>query len=272
MRKKAVVVVVTYYLPVKVSLKLTKNIAKTIFGDEWDLEYMIIKLAGGDRSSDNVSDCKNVEKFESNDDSMDMAGYELALNKAPVGVVYLMINDTIFNKHPYRMISLRLRKIVNLISECPTPCVGGVINPSTDVLFNEMSPKKHVSTFLMMLNKKGADAVKNEFLHNKSHGANGDEFENYQQSDLLVWIHLNAPRNPWSWNVKESLKKDSDLLRKKSKAVVLEQAITDAIFNKGGMVVPINYGLGFKAVSRVEMFFRLIVKRVHGLFKNELRD
>jgi hypothetical protein len=186
---------------------------------------------------------------------MDISAYALACATLPGNLsLYLIFNDTLFTKHPWRLISHRLAGIRESLATFPVPAASAEAHPSTDLLLvdSNNSSRKHLSTFCLLLNNSGFKLF-NQLLATLPASAEREIVQNwidiqvaaYPALRSLLHVHLYGPRTPWSWK-----HNDPDLVQRKAVTVIFEYIFTAELLARG-VGIPINQGLGYRLLSRL---------------------
>ena len=173
---------------------------------------------------------------------------------------YLIFNDTLFTKHPWKLIGRRLSTMRESISEFPHPAAAGIVHPTTGLLLLDQSnpTRQHLSTFCMMLNAAGYELFV-DHLNRLPNSNNRDEVEEwiaekidtYPAIRALLHVHLLGPRTIWSWKLH-----GSNLFQRKAVTVIFEYLFSVDLVRQG-FAMPVNYDIMFKLsarASRLRMF------------------
>jgi len=182
---------------------------------------------------------------------LDMSGFKMSISDQPDTDAYLYLNDTLFTKHPAAFFTSRLCSLSPLIASLDDAAIGGEIDPSTDVVFDELNQRvsMHASTYFFLLNKKANEIlcdILNHLPDNDSYDYwINSQYRTYPRLKNILNICLNSPDNPWSWGGVGRLK-SAELHKRKSVTIAVEHILSARIIMEGGYLVPINYGLNSK--------------------------
>jgi hypothetical protein len=186
---------------------------------------------------------------------LDVSAYARGCSTLPDSLqLYLIFNDTLFTKHSWRLISRRLSRVRDSLSEFPTPAAAGEVHPSTDLLFADShnSGRRHISTFCLLLNNGGFHLFR-RLLSELPTSADAevvqawieDRVAEYPALRALLHVHLFGPRTPWSWR-----QSHSSLISRKAVTVIFEYMFTVKLLSCGAGI-PINHGLAYRFRSKL---------------------
>jgi hypothetical protein len=186
---------------------------------------------------------------------LDISAYALACDSLPDDLpLYLVFNDTLFTKHPWRLISKRLAGIRDSIASFPAPAASAEVHPTTDLLIidSHNPARHHLSTFCLLLNNGGFKIFQrllNELPSSSSSEVVKDWIDTrlvvYPSLSALLHVHLYGPRTPWSWKQNAPA-----LLQRKAVTVIFEYELTVKLL-AAGIGVPFNRDLGYRLFSRL---------------------
>jgi hypothetical protein len=186
---------------------------------------------------------------------LDVSAYAQACSTLPDNLsLYLVFNDTLFTKHPWRLISKRLACVRESLATLPAPAAAAEVHPSTDLLLTDPrnSSRHHLSTFCLMLNNDGFNLFR-QLLAELPASAERETVQNwidtrvanYPALKALLHVHLYGPRTPWSWKHSHP-----ELLQRKAVTVIFEYIFTAELLS-AGIGMPINQGFGYRLLSRL---------------------
>lgn len=247
MQKKIVlIIVVQYYLSEEVIRKKIKFLVKNLT-KKYEVKF-------------NIFDIKNC-----NSRYLDISGYSELLNiyESEDGVI--LLNDTVFMKHPWGLISERINILIDLVMNIKIPAFCGVVNDNTGLKIVDENNVlgSHLSTFLIIFNKIASHKILNLFKSLPHYDDLSIEnwiknsISRYPVLSILLDIHLGSVKNPWSWLPKNQSVK-SNLLNRKKITVIFEYILSSQIINCGGCIIPINYDLKYK-------FYRFISYHIYKI-------
>lgn len=188
----------------------------------------------------------------------DMSAYQQGVQHAGEYELAVFLNDTLFVKHPWKLMATKLLALMPLVEALPVPCAAGAVHPSTDILMVDQHnlTRKHLSTFLFATNRQGTEHFRQltEALSNPEDELGRSwlrtQSKRHPGLAVLLQIHLGKTGNPWSWHGM-AVHSNSTLLHRKSITVALEYLFTQRLLAAGGCVLPINIGIGFKLKTLV---------------------
>lgn len=191
---------------------------------------------------------------------LDISAYASAANVVGSHDLYLILNDTLFTKHPWRLIAGRMRALVPSLAALREPAAAGAVHPSTDLLLlDERNPtRRHLSTFCFLLNPAGFGVFEQLLqtlpLDDSSQAVRcwlDGHAATHAPLRHLLHVHLTGPVSPWSWKAKLSVGISEDLLLRKAVTVAFEYLLSEQILRLGGLVMPINTGLKYRLWAKV---------------------
>jgi hypothetical protein len=233
-KNRILIIVVQYYLSEEVIRKKTKFLVKNL-SEKYEIKFHIF-------------DIKNC-----NSSYLDISGYSELLNiyKSEDGVI--LLNDTVFTKHPWGLISKRINTLIDLVLNIKIPTLCGVVNDNTGlkIVDENNALGSHLSTFLIIFNKIASHEILN-LLKSLPHCDDlsienwiKNSISRYPVLDVLLDIHLGSIKNPWSW-LSENQHLKSNILKRKKITVIFEYILSSKIINSSGCILPINYDFKYK--------------------------
>lgn len=186
---------------------------------------------------------------------LDISAYALACATLPSNLpLYLIFNDTLFTRHPSRLISHRLAGLRDSLVAFTSPGAAAVVHPSTDLLLVDAHniSRHHLSTFCLLLNNSGFQIFQ-RLLAELPTSAEPEVIQawiNHQVTaypalKALLHVHLFGPRTPWSWK-----HKDTKLFQRKAVTVIFEYLFTVKLL-ADGIGMPINHNLWYRLHSKL---------------------
>lgn len=181
---------------------------------------------------------------------LDISAYALACADLPSDLpLYLIFNDTLFTRHPWRLISHRLAGIRDSLASFPLPVAAAEINPSTGLLLVDANndTRRHLSTFCLLLNNGGFQLFNRLLTELPTSGDPevvlawiDDRVRVYPALKALLHVHLFGPRTPWSWR-----QNDAKLFHRKAVTVVFEYLFTVELL-ACGIGMPVNHDILYR--------------------------
>jgi len=208
--------------------------------------------------SGNEAEQTAVQWHTSNGPFLDMSAYRRGLACAPRDRVCVLVNDTLFTRHPWRRVAKSLADALPVIASAPVPAAAGEVHPSTDLLTTDRHnpSRKHLTTFCFALNaaaRTELDAILETLPLDNSRADVKAWLERhasrYPALTALIYVHLRAPANPWSWKQRAAEMTES-LLDSKAVTVAVEYLLTLSLLKHNGFVVPINASLTYRIASK----------------------
>lgn len=186
---------------------------------------------------------------------LDVSAYSLACSTmTDTHPLYLIFNDTLFTRHPWRLISKRLAGIRDSIASFVDPAAAGELHPSTDLLLvdSKNPTRRHLSTFCFLLNNAGFRLFK-RLLHTlpASGELEGTDIwikemvRAFPSLRALLHVHLFGPSTPWTWKGA-----NAQLIQRKAVTVIFEYLFTVELLG-AGIAMPINHGFGYRLLSKL---------------------
>lgn len=242
-----------WYLKPKRFLSLADNfVSQLVDCDSIHDRFVLMKdsLFGLEASGDDFSDW-----LIGDGDFLDISAYKQACETLPTNLpLYLIFNDTLFTKHPWRLICKCLFEIRDSLESISIPSLSAEFHPSTDlVLLDSNNPSRHhFSTFCLLLNNEGFKLFL-RVLGELPVTSSPETVRAWIEEKLLMYptlkpilhVHLFGPNSPWSWK-----SASSKLLQRKAVTVIFEYLLTVELLNCG-VGMPINHGLWYKLRSRL---------------------
>lgn len=172
--------------------------------------------------------------------------------------LYLILNDTLFERHAWRLISRRLAQVRDSLAAFPSAAAAGEVHPSTDLLMLDVQnlTRSHLSTFCLLLNNAGFQLFR-ELLSELPNSVDTDAVDSWIESQQaaypalrpLLHVHLYGPTSPWSWKG-GAVPDDEGILRRKAVTVIFEYLFTVRLLTQG-VGIPINQGLAYRLKARL---------------------
>lgn len=200
-----------------------------------------------------------------NGSALDFSAYSAPNFSSPADI-YIYYNDTLFIKHPWKLLVKRISRVISAQKTSNFPVGLGVIHPTTLFLMKDGSNpyRKHMQTFCFALNQR----AQQEFINILSTLPADSFFEmkewirrkiiDYPVLDKMLHFHLFSPKNPWSWRPIGSSALDENkeiLLLKKAVSVALEYELSATILNKDGIILPLNWDNKYRLHMKLAIFF-----------------
>lgn len=201
---------------------------------------------------------------------LDISAYASAAAVVGNHDLYLVLNDTLFAKHPWHLISKSLGALIPSLAAISEPAAAGVVHPTTDLLLvDTRNPtRRHLSTFCFLLNPAGfavfrelADTLptdgSNEGIRDwlRAHG------EAHVPLKHLLHVHLTGPVSPWSWKGRLGAGVSEELVLRKAVTVAFEYLFSEQMLRLGGLVMPINLGLTYRMRAKAAALYSRIGRR-----------
>lgn len=197
--------------------------------------------------------------IESTGEFLDMSAYRAGLEASPPSATCLVLNDTLFIRHPWRRVVHGIAALLPALASFPTAAAAGEVHPSTDLLLADAANpgRRHLSTFCFAVNAD-ARGLLGDVLASLPLDGGPDAAQSWLDEQTsrsvalrtLLHVHLQAPANPWSWKRQPQMPA-ADLRLRKSITVAVEYLFTTRLLQQGGCVMPINQGLGYRIMSRL---------------------
>lgn len=186
---------------------------------------------------------------------LDISAYSLACSTMTDTLpLYLIFNDTLFTRHPWRLISKRLAGVRDSIASFADPAAAAELHPSTDLLLvdSKNPTRRHLSTFCFLLNNAGFRLFK-RLLHTLPASDEPESTDIWIKDKVcefpalraLLHVHLFGPCTPWSWK-----NGNATLIQRKAVTVIFEYLFTVELLG-AGIAMPINHGLGYRLLSKL---------------------
>ncbi len=201
---------------------------------------------------------------------LDISAYASAASVIDGHDLYLILNDTLFTKHPWRLIAKRLRAMIPSLAAIGEPAAAGEIHPSTDLLLlDSRNPtRRHLSTFCFLLNQAGF-AVFKQLVDTLPGSESNDDVRNWLSDHAgkhaplkhLLHVHLTGPASPWSWKGRLNDGVSEDLLLSKAVTVAFEYLLSEQLLRHGGLVMPINIGLNYRVCAKAAALYSRVGRK-----------
>lgn len=240
-----------YLSPDRLLTHTDRFLAKAIGTASVDRRFVAMKNASqlGGRSVDSSDWIVGSGPF------LDISAYALACAALPSNLpLYLVFNDTLFTRHPWRLISHRFAGLRDSLATYSSAAAAAVVHPSTGVLLVDThnATRRHLSTFCLLLNNS-AFQIFNRLLAELPTSADPrvvqfwieDRCTAYPALKALLHVHLLGPRTPWSWK-----QLDASLYQRKAVTVIFEYLFTVELLAQG-IGMPINYNLWYRLRAKL---------------------
>jgi hypothetical protein len=194
---------------------------------------------------------------------LDISGYREGLMKLDSGIPTVLLNDTLFIKHPWRNYVREIGRLTPLAAAREFPCAVGAVNKTLDlVVLDRKNPaREHLSTFLMALNVPARVLFESRCAELPGEGDRFGEawltrlLDDNPTLRLLMEIHFAQELSPWRWHGMQS-GPSRDLVNRKKASVAFEYLLSSTLLGAGGMILPINVHTRRKLRQQVEMTLR----------------
>jgi hypothetical protein len=194
---------------------------------------------------------------------LDVSAYDIASTEVEgTHRLYLFINDTTFDRHPWQLMAAQLRQIVDSVATADFPAMAGEVNPTTDLLlFDTANPsRRHLSTYCFAMNRKAFDIFRSVLAALPQPGSEAltDTVRKWVAAMVervgplgpLLHVHLASAGTPWSWKQLPLHASQTDLVSRKTVTVVFEYLLTIELLRRGGAVLPVNTSLKYRLLAR----------------------
>lgn len=181
---------------------------------------------------------------------LDISAYALACAALPSNLpLYLIFNDTLFTRHPWRLISRRFGGLRENLITIPMPAAAAEIHPSTGLALVDAhnATRRHLSTFCLLLNNSAFQLFNRLLTELPTSGDSDivlawieDRVTAYPALRALLHVHLFGPRTPWSWR-----QNDAKLFHRKAVTVVFEYIFTVELL-ACGVGMPVNHDILYR--------------------------
>ena len=262
---KISLVVARYYLPhiklEKLILKFIKKFVNKNFIDVKNIKFIDLKSE--------TADLKNLLSFEWMDKEpnfFDFSAYqEIQIDDNQD--LFLYINDTIFIKHPWKLIGQKLKSLIPTLSVIENPSAIGIVYPYTEALtIDKVNPTmEHITTFCFLLNKS-ANEIFNKKLNSlpKTDSEVSDWIYDKINSNLFIDyimnIHIFGPSSHWRWKrITSNFSKKT--LYSKAISVILEYELNASILNSNGIIIPISRDYKYLIFQKIQSMIGKLMYR-----------
>jgi hypothetical protein len=196
----------------------------------------------------------------------DFTGYKIACQQivqeereSDGGKVYVFLNDTLFSKHPAKLLLHLIRKAASTIRSATLPIlVGRADSYSTLLQTSPFAPglDQYISTFLFATNREGVETLQQLFGSAKTipmmlNASSPNPEVLPEKFHAFIRMHLNSEGSHFSWNGN----RDGDALKRKAGGVVLEHLISAEFYNRG-FIFPVNYNVAIEFVLWMAYWLR----------------
>lgn len=201
---------------------------------------------------------------------LDISAYASAADVVDRHDLYVVLNDTLFTKHPWRSMAQRLRALIPSLVAIDEPAAAGEVHPSTDLLMvDTRNPtRRHLSTFCFLLNRAGfatlQDLTKQLPADDTSDAVRAwldDLCAVHTPLKHLLHVHLLGPVSPWSWKGRLDPATPEELILRKAVTVAFEYLLSEEILHRQGLVMPINYGLKYRLGAKANVLLRRVAQK-----------
>lgn len=238
---KLSVVIARYYLDHKKLEYITNKFLENLDSNNYVIEKDIIfvDLKNEDKASkENSKYCwKDKEPY-----FFDFSAYQ-EIKKTSDSDLFLYINDTLFIKHPWKVITNKIRNLFQTLASIDDPAAIGIVYPYSEALMiDSKNPNlKHMTTFCFVLNK-AANKIFNGIMESLDECMNKEDWvmnkiNSNRFISYLLNIHLYGPISPWSWKNNNNF--PDNILLSKAISVILEYELNQSILNANGLIIPI---------------------------------
>lgn len=186
---------------------------------------------------------------------LDISAYALACAALPSNLsLYLIFNDTLFTRHPWRLISRRFGGLRENLATIPMPAAAAEIHPSTGLVLVDAhnATRRHLSTFCLLLNNSAFQLFSRLLSDLPTSGDSDivlawieDRVTAYPALRALLHVHLFGARTPWSWR-----QNDAKLFRRKAVTVVFEYIFTVELL-ACGVGMPVNHDILYRLRAKL---------------------
>lgn len=249
-----------YYLPRTDCAARCSEFVRTLIGNERrtaSVDLVDMRDGPGTDSSSNTVWMDGRGRY------LDMSAFAKAPPAAGQSSLVAMFNDTLFIKHPWRLIARRLHRWLDVLAASGQPAMAGVVHPSTDLLILDThNPnRQHLSTFCFVANRPAFVLIRELLntlpLHAEEQAPESvdrawleDAMQCYPVLRHLLHAHCLGPDNPLTWRPSAAtVSVGLDLRTRKAVTVAVEYAITARVLKQQGMIVPINVDFRYRALS-----------------------
>lgn len=200
---------------------------------------------------------------------LDISAYKSAADVVGSHDLYVVLNDTLFTKHPWRPMAARLRALIPSLAAIEEPAAAGEVHPSTDLLMvDSRNPtRRHLSTFCFLLNRAGFQTFQRlarQLPDNDSISvvrAWLDELcAAHTPLKHLLHVHLFGPVSPWSWKGRLN-QAPEELILRKAVTVAFEYLLSEEILHRQGLVMPVNYGLKYRLGAKANVLLSRFARK-----------
>lgn len=199
---------------------------------------------------------------------LDISAYASAAEVVGDQDLYLVLNDTLFTKHPWRLAARRLRALIPTLTAFAEPAAAGEVHASTDLLLlDARNPtRRHLSTFCFLLNRAGFTVFRRLAQSLPEDGsARGIsawlDAHAHRPLKHLLHVHLTGPISPWSWKGRLHQGAADDLVLRKAVTVAFEYLLSEQILSSGGVILPVNVGLKYRVSAKAAALYSRIGRK-----------
>lgn len=259
------IVIARYYLSHDKLEKIFKKFIKILNNDAHftvsNIKFIDLKLETSNIKTKLLFDWKDKEP-----DFFDFSAYE-EIEKNSTIDLFLYLNDTMFIKHPWRVIRKKLKDLLPTISTIQNPAAIGIVYPYSEALIidNKNPTLEHMTTFCFVLNKSANKIFhsKLESLPREQNLANNWIRKKVDRSlfiEYLLNIHIYGPDSPWKWK-KSSYTFSEKTLTRKAISVILEYDLNSSILNSDGLIIPIVRDFKYLIFQKIQSFIGKLIYR-----------
>ncbi len=199
---------------------------------------------------------------------LDISAYAGAAEVVGDHDLCLVLNDTLFTKHPWRLAARRLRALIPTLTAFAEPAAAGEVHASTDLLLLDVRnpTRRHLSTFCFLLNRAGFTVFRELAQTLPEDGSSRGisawlDAQAHPPLKHLLHVHLTGPVSPWSWNGRLHQGAADDLVLRKAVTVAFEYLLSEQILRRGGVILPINVGLKYRVRAKAAALYSRIGRK-----------
>ena len=198
----------------------------------------------------------------------DISAYLDGLSRIGSGQPVVLLNDTLFLKHPWRTYVTSMSRMLRPIFSLDVPCAGGAALPTQNVVvIDEQNPTRtHVGTFLVALNPSGRALF--ERLGSQLPAEEADLGRRWLQSlvsnnqalSLILMFLFSKDPHPLRWQDRKAIGLDESVVQRKKVAIAFEYMLSREVLRSGGLLWPVNGGRRQWLREQSELFVRKALK------------
>lgn len=244
---KAFVVAAQYYLEDRKLARCMDRLQARLGAAGIHSRLCTVDLRAGGRTAPAQSDAAAPYPF------LDISAYREGVLQRDDSDVVLVLNDTLFSKHPWPLLLKRLVPLLPLLSSVTAPVAAGAVHPTTDLLLLDSSnpTRRHLSTFMFAANRAGIGCFESlvEPLPQQEDPLGrqwlAGQMALHPALALLLQVHLGQVPSPWAWPGMQR-QPSPDLVQRKAITVAVEYLYTQRLLQARGCILPINLGARFR--------------------------